>query len=165
MQAEQLVEARLTAAGKGAQIAFDSSRPSLIPLHPWGIFPYADGHFAWSHRQRPGARYRYITVQADPAADIADVEEGCIWPPATVRPWALERQSRGLDVTVYCDRDNVPEVRAALEGVTWHLFLSTLDGSVLTEYDGIKVRACQYTDRQDAYDESAVFDPQWLNWP
>lgn len=150
----------------GQMIAYDSSKPKLIPASAAAIFPYSDGRFRWSHKLFPRARYRYITISsADPHADIADVEPGCIWPPLAVRPWALERRSQGLDATVYTDRDNFPAVRAALAGVDWHLFLATLDGTILSSYDGMAVRACQYTDRSDAYDESVVFDPQWLNWP
>lgn len=146
-------------------IAYDSARPSLIPAGAQAIFPYADGHYSWSHKQFPKALYRYITVQGHPGIDIIDCEPGCVWPPSNVRPWAEARHRAGNDVTVYCDRDTVPMVRGALTGLVWHLFLSTLDGSQPTEFDGIRLRAVQYTDRNNAYDESIVYDEPWLNRP
>lgn len=148
-------------------IAYDSARSRLIPPNPEAIFPYADGHFAWQHTEFPQARYRYITVQGHPAADIIDVEEGCVWPPYNARPWARERLARGHhDLTVYCDRSNVPAVREAMADFTWHLFLATLDGSRPQVYAGIPVRAVQFTDRSNLYDMTQVFDEDgWLNEP
>lgn len=145
--------------------AYDSARPKLIPANPAAVFPYWDGHFKWSHTLFPHALYRYITVQGDPAADIIDIEEGCVWPPAKAVEWVKARRAAELDMTVYCDRAAVPLVRAALAGFSWHLFLTTLDGSKPTEYDGLPLRAVQYTDRNDAYDVSLVYQPNWLNKP
>jgi hypothetical protein len=145
--------------------AYDSARPRLIPVQAEAIFPYWDGHFAWKHTEFPHAAYRYITVQGDPGADIIDIEPGCVWPPEKAVPWAVDRRHAEQDMTVYCNRATVPLVRAALAGFNWHLFLSTLDGSKPTEFEGIAVRAVQYSDRQDAYDLSAVYQPAWLNQP
>jgi hypothetical protein len=146
-------------------IAYDSARPKLIPATAEAIFPYWDGHFAWNHIMIPHARYRYITVQGDPGADIIDIEPGCVWPPAKAVAWCHDRRKAELDMTVYCNRVTVPKVRAALAGFSWHLFLSTLDGSKPSEFEGLPLRAVQYTDRNDAYDMSEVFQPNWLNQP
>jgi hypothetical protein len=145
--------------------AYDSARPKLIPATAKAVFPYIDGHFAWSHTLFPKALYRYITVQGDPTADIIDIEPGCVWPPEKAVPWAKTRRSQELDLTVYCNRFAVPMVREALAGFHWHLFLSTLDGSKPTEYEGIALRAVQHTDRSNAYDLSVVYQPNWLNKP
>jgi hypothetical protein len=147
-------------------VAYDSARPSLIPADPPAIFPYADGHFAWSHEKFPHALYKTITVLGDPAADIADFEPGCIWPGSALRTWAEKRTKAGhTDLTVYTDRDNWSAAVLALVGFSWHLFLSTLDGSQPAMYGGMPCRAVQYTDRNNAYDESVVYDEGWLNKP
>jgi hypothetical protein len=147
-------------------IAYDSARPWLIPSNPAAVFPYADGHYKWSNAEFPRARFRYITALGNPEADIIDIEPGCVWPPARAADWAHRRLELGRpDLTVYTDRDNLPEVRAVMTGFTWHLFLSTLDGSQPAEYDGLHVRAVQFTDRKGLYDMSVVFDEGWLNVP
>ena len=147
-------------------LAYDSARPSLIPDNPPAILPYADGHFAWSHRLFPNARYRYITVTGNPDIDIADYELGCIFGRDNLRDWAERRLGRGHhDLTVYSDRNNVAEVILAMQGLEWHLILATLDGTRPTQYDGINLRGVQFTDRNNAYDVSAIYDEGWLIEP
>jgi len=147
--------------------AYDSATPSLIPSNPPAIFPYADGVYAWSHKRFTRAAYRYITVEGNPAADIIDVEPGCVWPPANAGTWAKDRhRHHSEDLTVYCNRANLPAIRAVMDdlGFAWHLFLAAWQEPALTEYDGIKLRACQYFAGDD-YDMSKVYDEGWLNKP
>ena len=151
-------------------IAYDSARPSLIPVNAQAVFPYADGHFNYRHTEFPRAAYRYITVQGNPDIDIADFEIGCVWPDTALEQWASERHRLypDDDVTVYCDRYNFPAAKAAMAraGVTrWHLFLSTLDGTKPQAYGGMQLRAVQFTDRNNAYDMSVVYDTNWLIQP
>lgn len=148
-------------------IAYDSASPRLIPASAEAVLPYSDGHYRWSNLERPRARWRYITVLGDPDADIADVEPGCIWPPARAAIWAQDRLDRhpGADLTIYCDRDVFPAVDDVMTryGWRWQLFLSTLDGTKPTSYRGKPTRAVQFTDRSNAYDMSIVYDLNWLN--
>lgn len=149
-------------------IGYDSARPKFIPQDAKAIFPYADGPNAWSHTLFPQALYRYITVEGDPHADICDYEPGCVWPVERVMEWAYQRRQHGHgDLTVYTDRFNFTAVKDAMHkaGLTWHLFLATLDGTILQDWQGMHVRAVQYTTRTDMFDESEVYDEWWLNRP
>lgn len=147
-------------------IGYDSASPQYIPVNAQAVFPYADG-YAWSHTRFPRALYRYITIKGDPDIDIADYEEGAIWGEPALRGWADARRKKfpHADLTVYTDKDNFPAVKRAMAGLTWHLFLSTLDGTTPQSYGGMQCRAVQYTDRQDKYDMSVVHDVRWLNQP
>jgi len=51
-----------------------------------------------------------------------------------------------------------------MAGHEWHLFLAAWQEPALTEYDGIRLRACQYI-AGSSYDTSEVFDEAWLNQP
>jgi hypothetical protein len=148
-------------------IAFDSAYPKAIPDDAAAIFPYADGRFKWSNIEFPHASYRYITTHGDPTADIADYEEGCIFGEPALTAWAIRRLALNSkhDLTVYTDRYNFPAVAHAMIGMTWHLFLTTLDGTKPVEYAGKPCRAVQYTDRSGMYDESVVYERAWLNPP
>jgi hypothetical protein len=148
-------------------IAYDSSDPANIPVNAAVVFPYSDGRYVWPHTQFPRAMYRYITVRGDTGTDIADFEPGAIWPGEALRTWAEARRARfeHADLTVYCGRNNFAAAKTAMAGLTWHLFLSTLDGSQPQSYGGMQLRACQFTDRQNKYDMSVVYDQRWLNKP
>ena len=148
-------------------IAYDSAYPKGIPDGAAAIFPYGDGRFRWSHTEYPDASYRYITVNGDPHDDIADYEYGAVWGIPNLAAWARRRLALNgkHDLTVYTDRNNFSDVVRAMIGMTWHLFLTTLDGTKPTEFNGKHCRAVQYTDRTGMYDESVVFDSDWLNPP
>lgn len=137
----------------------------MIPDNPAAVFPYSDGRFAWSHKRFPNAAYRYITIHSDPNADIADYEPGAIWGTGPLLLWAQLRLRDHDDLTVYTDRNNFPAVRHAMasEGLDWHLFLSVGTDPIVTEYEGMKVRACQ--EFGHGFDIDHVFEPEWLNRP
>lgn len=147
-------------------LAYDSTRPELIPGTAPAVLPYCDGDYAWSRLPLfPKALYRYITVLGDPDAAIADVETGDL---ATPAQWAYERSRKhpGSALIVYCNRSSVARVQEAMKGYFWHLFLSTLDSSVPREYGGVPVWAVQYQGGPDAdYDKSIVWESKVLNRP
>jgi hypothetical protein len=142
--------------------AYDSATPADIPENAEAIFPYADGQYAWDHTLRPKARYRYVTVTGDPRFDICDYEPGAVYGEHRLMDWAESRHKAGLDLTVYCDRDNYPAVADALKGYRWHLWLATLDGSQPKRYRGKPLRAVQYAMHGDRFDKSLVYDEGWL---
>lgn len=147
-------------------IGYDTTRPEMIPANAAAVFPYADGRYRWSHVRFPNALYRYITVYGEPEADIADFEEFAVYPAPALVTWAQRRLALGhTDITVYTDRANFPLVRAAMEAaeIDWHLFLTVGTDTVLTDYEGMAVRACQQFGT--GADKDTVFEPGWLNRP
>jgi hypothetical protein len=146
-------------------IGYDSSRPEMIPDNPAAIFPYADGKFAWSHKMFHNVPYRYITIHGDIHADIADYEQGAIFGREPLLAWARGRMSRypDADLTIYTDRANFPAVFGIMSDTPWHLFLSVGTDPIVTEYQGMHVRACQ--EFGIGYDIDHVFDDGWLNRP
>jgi len=66
-------------------------------------------------------------------ARIVDYEPGDVQGPAGVRRFVQNRNAyRPKSATVYCNRDELPEVEAACEGL-WHvIWLATLDGTKMT---------------------------------
>jgi len=145
-----------------ANIAFDSANYQLIPSWAQIVFPYGDGRYKWSNTSFPNAKWRYYTVFGNPSLDILDWEPGCVFNPNTLRTWATTRIADGLDCTVYCSRDYVSDVANILHGLEWHLGLATLNGTQLSEYNGLPVRYCQYSNRGGLYDTSIVYDTAWL---
>jgi hypothetical protein len=149
-------------------IAYDSAAPGNIPAEAQGVFYYADGSFAWSPHRFPEAAARGITVHGDPdIASIIDMEPGCVWPPnnGVLRNFVRERMRVHGDACVYTFRAAVDECMAALDGLKpgARLFLSTLDGSAPTTYNGFTVAAVQYWGGMTApYDKSVVFDTAWM---
>jgi len=142
--------------------AFDSARPQLIPGYAPAVLPYADGRYAWDNNRFPKAKWRYITVLGNPAVDILDFEPGCVFSIATLQSWAHHRAENKEDITVYTYRSAYPIVADALKKFDWHLWLATLDGTILTEFEGKPLRGCQYSDRSGLYDISKIYDENWL---
>ena len=155
-------------------LAYDSTQPSLIPADAKVILYYCDGKYRWTGEDLarfPDARRRAITVEGNPAANIADVESGDMRPddvPAFLRAWRHEHP-HGEPGTVYCSRTTLIAVRtilarAGFNYLEWNCWLSTLDGSKPreAEYGGKPLVAVQYAGGPDAeYDTSVVWDRSW----
>ena len=117
----------------------------------------------------PRARVFGIDVIGDAwdAASILDYEEGnACFNPAALRAWVTARENfRPHTACVYTDRQNLPGVEEALDGL-WHtIWVSSLDGTVLTgtETDkGNKFVATQFKGGFKApYDVSEAL-PEWV---
>lgn len=139
---------------------YDSADPSKIPADAPVIFPYLDGRYAWQQSRFPKAKFRYITVLGDARAAILDWEPGCVYNPDTLLKWVETRHGRGEGCTVYCNRSDFPRVREILDGKSYGVFLSTLDGTRLSSYEGVALRACQYA-TEHGYDISDVWAEEW----
>jgi hypothetical protein len=148
-------------------IAYDSANWRNIPSDVGAVLPYADGRFAFTHKAFPHARYRYISVLGQwEHASIFDIEPGCIWPPANAREAVTQRQAHFGDATVYCFRSAVPAVKAALRGLKYKAILSTLDGTILRNYQGWELSGCQFRGGMSAlFDETMIFDRNFLRNP
>jgi hypothetical protein len=153
-------------------IAYDATDPGNIPADAAVILYYGDGKYEWtsdSLARFPKARRRAITVEGDPACNIADVEHGDMKPsdvPAFLAAWWQEHPggSRG---TVYCTRSTLVAVQAICAGREFNVWLATLDGSQPRSIDppGTLV-AVQYAGGVTAeYDTSIVWDRSWPRRP
>lgn len=141
---------------------YDSTRPELIPDGKYACL-YYDGDYA-AHPDavlRLGP-VRWITVTGDfRTCGAADYERGneVFSKPGALRAWVAGRtQQLGKRARVYCDRDNLTEVRAKLTGLDWELWLATLDGNVLLPSYAPNLWAVQYAGGPDAdYDTSVLY--------
>jgi hypothetical protein len=117
----------------------------------------------------PDAYYRAITVEGNyDIANIGDVEPGCIWPPGKGVAFVNDARTAHPDEipALFCDRSTASALIPSLSFRRWHLFLATLDGTILTTFMGKTVSACQFWGGPNApYDRSAVFDLTWLHKP
>lgn len=152
--------------------AYDSTRPSLIPAEAGVILYYADGKYEWTSEDLarfPKARRRAITVEADPAANILDVESGDARPsdvPAFLRAWR-HLHPEGECGTVYCSRSTLIAVQAICTVLCYNVWLATLDGSKPRSIDGGgTLVAVQFAGGNMAeYDLSVVWDRSWPRRP
>jgi hypothetical protein len=150
----------------GDLLAYDSTRPELIPATAPVILYYADGRYKWSGEQLarfPDARVRAITVEGDPVCDIIDVESGdCT--PGDVPNFLRARLDMGVATgTVYCNRSTLATVQLMAGSLPFNLWLATLDGSKPNAVTGPgRLVAVQYAGGEDAeYDTSIVWDRSW----
>ena len=163
-------------------LAFDAWDPhAILNAHPrpWGVLAYCDGEQAagWSAAMQDGlfdhSRRRYISVIPSSGAwrmaDIFDCEEGCYTPAQAAASAKARLHELDSVPTIYVDRDWLPEVVAACKqaGVSaWNLWLTTLDGTIPAEVDGIRPVAVQFQGGPTApFDVSAVLRPGWMRPP
>jgi hypothetical protein len=114
---------------------YDSTQPDLIPAGTHACL-YYDGEFAATPEQaRRFAAVRWITVLGNYAdCGIADFEAGnaVFSEPGALRSFVEGRHKMGVRARVYCDRANLPTVRSELDGLTYLVWIGTLDGDKLS---------------------------------
>jgi hypothetical protein len=119
-------------------IMYDSVNVGALPGGAKRYAAYVNGDYA-NHaavsKRFPHARVFGIDVTGKgwEQACIFDYEPGCIFSPLTLRYAVYQReQFRPRTAVVYCDRDNLPAVTAACDGLWYLVWISTLDGTVMT---------------------------------
>lgn len=140
----------------------DSISPQDIPADTPVVAGYGDGRWVWSSddwARFPGVKLS-IVVFPQHSGDILDVEQGDA-APADVPGW-LDRFARmgRRRGTVYCNRDTIAAVRAAVGPRPFDWWAATLDGTqdvpgaVAVQYAGSTLTGAPY-------DESVILDPTW----
>jgi hypothetical protein len=140
---------------------YDSTDPGKIPAHSRACL-YYDGVYAATTIQ--AARFeavRWITVYGNYSdCGIADYEEhNPVYDlPGALRGFVEGRLASGHRARVYCNRANLPKVRAQLEGLDYLVWLATLDGDKLSPGATPGLWAVQYAGGVDAdYDTSILY--------
>jgi hypothetical protein len=148
-------------------LGFDSVHPESIPADAQVIFPYADGDFKWSQHEIdafPHAKRRFITVLGDPDhADIIDVERFDATPSMCPSFIHARKNLYNSVATIYCNRDTLPRIQEYCRGLTYNVWLATLDDSIPTViHGGGHLVAVQFrNDPVHDYDETLVLDVTW----
>lgn len=140
---------------------YDSAQWKKLPRGA-AVCVYYDGDFAApAAAQDEFFTTRWITVLGDwRNAGIADFEQGneVYSKPGALLEWVRGRKSLGLRARVYCDRDNLPKVRALLKGETYLVWIGTLDGNKLGKDWTPGLWGVQYAGGPDAdYDTSVLY--------
>ncbi len=141
-------------------IFYDSTTPGLIPAGADACL-YADGKYA----AQPGAdkrfgRVRWITINGDPSCGIVDYERGnpVYAEPGKLRGYVEARRAMKHRARVYTDRADLPAVRKLLAGLSYLVWVATLDGDKLAPDWTEGLWAVQYQGGQHArYDESVLY--------
>jgi hypothetical protein len=164
---DEIVASHVAAGGVLAVTAYDSAAWQNIPHNTGAVLPYADGRFAFSHKAFPHARYRYFSVTGEwQHASMFDIEPGCIWPPSAARSLVQQRDAHFHDAVVYCFRSAVGAVQQAMHGLNYKAIVSTLDGTILKNYQGWELSGCQFWGGATApYDKTIIFDRNFLHAP
>lgn len=155
------------------RIMYDSTSVADIPLTTDLAAAYGNGVFAdvagLNARFPDRSKHVLIDVNGSDAlfCDVLDVEYGNATP-AQARPWIQQRLAAGRRATVYCNRDTIPAVWAACAGLSYNLWIATLDGT--TTWNGRElssvagVVAVQYQGQAQTgihADKSLVYDDSW----
>jgi hypothetical protein len=140
---------------------YDSTRPDLIPADTAACL-YYDGLYAATPEQAKRFRaVRWITVLGDYRhCGIADFEAGNeVYDKAgKLREYVQGRVNMGARARVYCDRSNLAKVRADLEGLSYLVWIGTLDGNKLSPDWTPGLWAVQFAGGETAaYDTSILY--------
>jgi hypothetical protein len=128
---------------------------------------YRDGLYAVADIPAAEDRFtavRWITVIGDyDNCGIADYEKGnpVFSVNDALRTWVEGRNRNHHRARVYCDRDNLPEVRDQLEGLDWLLWVATLDGDVLSADWAPNLWAVQFAGGPGAPRDASILYGEW----
>lgn len=157
------------------RIGYDSTVPENIPRDAEFIFPYVPpSRYAWSAAEIamfPHAAVAHITVHGEEPdwrnASIIDVEgdrsdpSSFSFTPEQAR-WFVHKRNefRPGTATVYCNRDKLPLVQKACEGLHWWLWLAQPDGhpGIVPPYANCVAKQFNWV---GMYDQSVIYDPGW----
>jgi len=145
-------------------LMWDSTTPELIPSWARLKALYVNGKFAAHPDYGRGRVFIDVTGGAPFGAEILDVETGDATPDH-VPGWLRARHQWEIG-TIYCNRDTLPHVVEAANGLPFFLWLATLDGSIPTDVitgSGRLVAVQAYSASMVGVnvDLSAVVDEQW----
>jgi hypothetical protein len=140
---------------------YDSTRPELIPAGAHACL-YFDGRYAATKQEaKRFAAVRWITVVGNYRdCGVADYEAGnAVYSKAgALRAWVQGRMNMHTRARVYCDRANLPKVRAHLEGLDYLVWLATLDGDKLSKNYTPGLWGVQFAGGETApYDTSVLY--------
>lgn len=146
------------------RLMYDSVDPNAIPVNAEMVAGYVDGNFKWSDtgwsRFANSIKVRIAVFASTNDGDVLDVENGDASPDQAAG-WIKMRQEAGIFVpTIYCNRSTRPAVEAACAGLTFDLWIATLDGTqdiagtVAVQYAGSAITG-------QNYDLSIVTDDGW----
>jgi hypothetical protein len=91
---------------------------------------------------------------------IADYEAGnaVYSEPGKLRAWVKGRMDMHTRARVYCNRSNLPKVRSQLEGLTYLVWIATLDGNKLSKNWTSGLWGVQFAGGETAnYDTSVLY--------
>jgi hypothetical protein len=107
----------------------DSTNPADLPGDTQGALGYINGIYGPAHAAfgvagwDPSSWDRFtsasakgeISVYPTGEGNIGDVEPGCIWPVSEAPTYVMHCRADGRDPTIYCDLNNWPAVRQAMQ--------------------------------------------------
>jgi hypothetical protein len=163
------------------RIMFDSDDIGNVPRSGASMIAFYADQFTYPFRTVAGEFPGWSLIPIDrtggyvKTARVFDVETGAISPASNLAEIIAEYNETspyykgGGRPIVYCDRDNIAEVRIRtgkyILARDYYLWIATLDGTIATaETLGLpenSVVACQDL-KMDGYDSSVVFSSQWV---
>jgi hypothetical protein len=147
-----------------SSLFYDSVAPAKIPIGTSACLYYDGDYAATQDDASRFQRVRWITVEGDyEHCGIADYEAGneVFSEEGELEVWVKGRIAMGKRARVYCDRDNLPEVRELLGDLDYLVWVSTLDGDPLTASWTEGLWAVQYRGGASAEFDTSVLYGEW----
>lgn len=154
------------------RLLFDAITPENIPTNPQMVAGYANGLYAWSQtewNQFPGIPRASIDVVGNHyGCDVLDVESGDA-SVSTAVDWVKMKWRAPIiyPPVIYCNRATLTPLFNAMDaagykiGTHFRTWIATLDGT-RNVGDMTGVTAVQYSDINNRYDASIVYDDTWM---